>query len=855
MQSPAKKRQRLLSFWMDGPQAASQKPATSSPARTPRPTPPPSPLPRAAPATPTGAQRRRIEVIEAKRAQAQAVRAQKDTLSRNLDALNALLNGGSAPAPAPQLFGLDTPVARRQPQLAGGAAGRWSFGEGQATCDSDGAAAQSAGPAAPAARGDGAAGNLDPRCVRIVVSSVAREGEGIARVVGKDVKTGDAVDVVLTGCWADVSIEQGDVAQIVCAPRTKAATAALRKPVSQLGSSAIEVSQSGDNLFILNPDVLVSPTLLGSCFQCTRKTILQEKFKGGETNRHALMGNLAHDVFEDALSSGEFTRQRMTSSIQRVIAKRIPHLWSVGDSDVGAAVALTRMIDPVLKWSSAYFKSGVRPHNVATVVMDPTKERLRRLVVDLEPPKFQSVEASQEESLFKAQSSQTYSQGRGAAVDIRKLNDDQKTVITRVLESQDYTLVLGMPGTGKSTTISLLIQALVLNKKSVLVCSHTHNAVDSVLRKLMTLGVDFVRLARPDQVDPSLAPYTIEGNPGILTVAALEKLLESRKVIGATCLSSKNPVLQKMHFDYCIVDEASQIPQPICFGSLLLADRFVLVGDHQQLPPLVRSDDAKRLGMDVSLFRALSDAHPAAVVELQLQYRMCGDIMLLANELVYSHRLRCDQRVSGQELAMSPEPHSAPLLRALGCPWLLEALDKRRKVVLLDTDGVPGLENRSAESPYNDTEAMIVACLVAGLAECGVFGERIGVITPYRRQIKALRGFVAPVASDTMCPEVHTVDRFQGKDRDCIIVSLVRSNADGNVGDLLRDWRRTNVAFTRARSKLIVVGSARTLCADQMLQKFVQMSQSRMWVVRLPPGAQAVYESLLERLQHRPRPC
>ncbi|KAL6069587.1 Tripartite DNA replication factor [Balamuthia mandrillaris] len=454
------------------------------------------------------------------------------------------------------------------------------------------------------------------------------------------------------------------------------------------------------------------------------------------------------------------------------------------------------------------------------------------------------------------------------------LNVDQKKAIKKVLSAQDYALILGMPGTGKTTTIAHIVKSLVACGKSVLITSYTHTAVDNLLAKLENMGVDFLRLGRPEQVSSALRKYTLYGysdETGSSTpakqaksVEELERLFNEKQVVGSTCLGITHSLFRKRKFDYCIVDEASQLTQPVCLGPLRFADVFVLVGDHYQLPPLVRNSDAKEEGLGVSLFKHLSEKYPNAVVNLQYQYRMNADIMCLCNELIYNHQLKCGTMfVANSSLAAKmpfysslPPPKQKKGHTVPGSSqqyqqqqhWLSSVLDPLRRVIFLNTDDVPapegvrGLENIPILS--NKVEARLVYLLTDALLFCGVPPEDIGIISPYRSQLKTIRSLLQKInARVNNAIEMHTVDKFQGRDKDCVVISLVRSNEEKNVGELLRDWRRVNVAFTRAKKKLIIVGSLNTLKSNHLFDIFLKIMAEKDWIFNLPGGAHTYYST------------
>ncbi|CAM9911505.1 unnamed protein product [Pylaiella littoralis] len=231
------------------------------------------------------------------------------------------------------------------------------------------------------------------------------------------------------------------------------------------------------------------------------------------------------------------------------------------------------------------------------------------------------------------------------------LNEDQRAAVRKLVTAKDYALLLGMPGTGKTWTIAFAVRVLLARGASVLITSYTHSAVDNLLLKLIEKGVPCLRVGNPSSVHPGVRSHCINYDGAAETTAAYSELVNSARVVGCTCLGVKHPLFSHRRFDYCVVDEAGQISQPVVLAPLRCADVFVLVGDHYQLPPLATSSEAFEAGMSESLFRRLCEAHPASLQQLSYQYRMNGDVMTLCNELTYSGRLRCgNPRVEGQRL-------------------------------------------------------------------------------------------------------------------------------------------------------------------------------------------------------------
>lgn len=469
----------------------------------------------------------------------------------------------------------------------------------------------------------------------------------------------------------------------------------------------------------------------------------------------------------------------------------------------------------------------------------PSASKVRQLIVDLVPPTFKNM-ATQ------------YSVSGGES-----LNIDQRRAIEKVMSAKDYALVLGMPGTGKTTTIAHIIRALVSQGKTVLLTSHTHTAVDNILLKLKSDKTPILRLGAPAKVHPEVQDFVKLAGQPMKSFDEIKDAWHGTPIVATTCLGINHPVFLERSFDYCIVDEASQITLPICAGPIRMANTFVLVGDHNQLPPVVKNEEARAGGLDVSLFKLLSDSHPQSVVNLEHQYRMCEDIMTLSNTLIYDGRLRCGtdslrrkkmdipdigalrlRHYDSSSLARPETPRSFCMgPSAPGC-WLNQLLDPEARVQFINTDTLLPKVREEAQGKriVNSAEVRLVSQLVESLLTVGVAPDEIGVMTHYRAQLfmlkERLRGHVGV--------EMHTTDRFQGRDKEAIVLSLVRSNDACNIGDLLKDWRRINVAFTRAKTKLLVVGSMSTLKNsgdDSMLSRFIELMEERNWIYNLPADA------------------
>lgn len=275
--------------------------------------------------------------------------------------------------------------------------------------------------------------------------------------------------------------------------------------------------------------------------------------------------------------------------------------------------------------------------SLASMFYSTSNPRPRELIVDLKKPTYGNVDVT------SGQHSKIY----------KGLNEDQRNAVNRVINTNEYALILGMPGTGKTTTVAATIKELINRGKSVLLASYTHSAVDTILRKLDTSGIDILRLGQRNKINKDVLNFARTVDERAESLEELDDLFLNSQVVATTCLGVNHPLFTKRRFDYCIVDEASQITLPVCLGPIRFSDKFILVGDHYQLPPLVRNDFARKNGLAVSLFRRLCEHHPESVVHLAHQYRMAEDIMYLSNELVYEKKLVCgNESVAVQKLEL-----------------------------------------------------------------------------------------------------------------------------------------------------------------------------------------------------------
>ncbi|XP_047338486.1 DNA replication ATP-dependent helicase/nuclease JHS1 isoform X2 [Impatiens glandulifera] len=419
--------------------------------------------------------------------------------------------------------------------------------------------------------------------------------------------------------------------------------------------------------------------------------------------------------------------------------------------------------------------SIMRFNLIQLFLQDEHKSHLRKMIVDLEAPKFDGGSVLSQDPAI----SYIWSE--------KGLNNDQRRAIVKILTAKDYALILGMPGTGKTSTMVHAVKALLMRGASILLTSYTNSAVDNLLVKLKAQGIDFIRIGRTDAVHEEVRSHCLS-EVTINSVEDLKQRLEQIRVVAVTCLGITNPLLAKKRFDVCIMDEAGQTTLPVALGPLMYASKFVLVGDHYQLPPLVKSTEARENGMIDSLFCRLSEAHPQAISALQSQYRMSAGIMELSNTLIYGDRLRC----GSSEIETAKLQYKSSKYSTL---WLKEVLNPNRPVIFINTDMLPALEVKDGKTVNNPIEACIVVEITGELVNKGVEEDHIGIITPYNSQANLISSTLS------MSVEVHTIDKYQGRDKDCIVISFVRSSEGprNNISSLLGDWHRINVALTRAK--------------------------------------------------------
>ena len=370
-------------------------------------------------------------------------------------------------------------------------------------------------------------------------------------------------------------------------------------------------------------------------------------------------------------------------------------------------------------------------------------------------------------------------------------NEAQNEAVRLAVDADDFALVHGPPGTGKTYTIARIVRALVADGERVLLSAFTNRAVDNALEALRDQGFEeAIRVGTENGIREDMLDLHLKttGDPN---GRAAE--LTNAPVVAATTSSCGSRVMREQSFDVALVDEASQLTEPGTLAAVNRADRFVLVGDHEQLPPVVRAEN----DLQRSLFERLIDAAPEASVMLDRQYRMSQRIQAFSSAEFYDGALRpATGDVAAQRLSDLGVDESA-LPAALRDP-----------VAFVDPGG-------SRVGNTNPVEADRVAELVEAFVAAGVDPDDVGVIAPFRAQ-------VAEISKRTDVT-VDTVDRFQGSSKEVVIVSFV---ATGTLdGPLFEDYRRINVALTRAKKSLVLVGDADALASDPFYARMLDWAR------------------------------
>jgi superfamily I DNA and/or RNA helicase len=436
------------------------------------------------------------------------------------------------------------------------------------------------------------------------------------------------------------------------------------------------------------------------------------------------------------------------------------------------------------------------------------------------------------------------------------LNATQEEAVNKVLHAKDVAIVHGPPGTGKTTTLVEAVYETLHRENQVLVCAQSNMAVDWISEKLVDRGVSVLRIGNPSRVNDKMLSFTyerrFESHPDYpqlwsirkairelyarsrkgaereavrqkinslkdrateLEIRINESLFSEARVIACTLVGSANRLLTGQKFGTLFIDEAAQALEAACWIPIRKADRVILAGDHCQLPPTVKAPEALCAGLGHTLMQTIVKNKPDTVSLLKLQYRMNDEIMRFSSEWFYGGMLQSAPEVKYRSI-----------------------LDFDTPIEWVNTEGLDCNEEFIGENygRINKSEAELsIEQLKGYITKIGrerFLDERIdvGMISPYKAQVQYLRRLVRNDAffkPYRQAITINTVDGFQGQERDVILISLVRANEEGQIG-FLNDLRRMNVAITRARMKLIILGDASTLTRHAFYKKLYTYIES-----------------------------
>ncbi|GFQ74029.1 hypothetical protein TNCT_473341 [Trichonephila clavata] len=512
------------------------------------------------------------------------------------------------------------------------------------------------------------------------------------------------------------------------------------------------------------------------------------------------------------LKTGDYIAVSKQGSIDEV-AITMGYIVKILEESV--TIISDRDFSKVSKYEDYIFRIDKQISNSATACIrnnlmclmnnDSEALELRKFVIDKHPPSF-----------AKSLPKDVVLNGRPI---LKELNKVQQRVVLKALMSQDYLIIKGMPGTGKTSTIVALVRLLSSMGNSVLLTSYTHSAIDNILLKLKD-HMSFVRIGQEGRIHPNLKEFSFENwTKDFSTVNQFKTFMNEQMVVATTCLGINHAIFKVRKFDICIVDEASQINQIACLGPLFHAKKFILVGDDKQLPPLVVNEKAREKGMQESLLQRLCNADNS--IELVIQYRMNKEIMRFCNELTYNGALQCGSETVAQsvlKLDISSIRNSTP-------GWVLQALqvDLQKSVIFINTEKVNSFSS-GMSLDKNEFESEIVVTILQTLSKLKVAECDIGIITPYRRQVDLIATKLKHISMNEI--EVNTVDQYQGRDKSVIIISCVKCNKSttdcDKKGVIINEERRLNVAISRAKRKLIIIGCKSSLIMYKPFEKLIK---------------------------------
>ena len=443
------------------------------------------------------------------------------------------------------------------------------------------------------------------------------------------------------------------------------------------------------------------------------------------------------------------------------------------------------------------------------------------------------------------------------------LNQTQEDAVNMVLRAKDVAIVHGPPGTGKTTTLVEAIRETLMRESQVLVCAQSNMAVDWISEKLVDRGINVLRIGNPTRVNDKMLSFTYErrfeahpdyphlwairkairelrahrkrgdekfhqkleslkGRATELEIRINNELFGEARVIACTLVGAANRLLDGQKYGTLFIDEAAQALEAACWIPIRRVSRVILAGDHCQLPPTVKSIAALKAGLGKTLMERIVEMKPEVVTLLKMQYRMNDDIMRFSSNYFYDGQVESAPNVKYRgildlDVAMewvNPSENSESL----------ESSEESFKETFIG-ESFGRINKDEAELTLNTLQQYFER-----IGKQRLLDERIdvGIISPYRAQVQYLRRllmkreFFKPFRRQI---SINTVDGFQGQERDIIVLSMVRSNDDGQIG-FLRDLRRMNVAITRARMKVIILGDVATLTRHPFYRQLWQYIQS-----------------------------
>ena len=458
------------------------------------------------------------------------------------------------------------------------------------------------------------------------------------------------------------------------------------------------------------------------------------------------------------------------------------------------------------------------------------------------------------------------------------LNPTQERAVNEVLWAKDVAIVHGPPGTGKTTTLVEAINETLMRESQVLVCAQSNMAVDWISEKLVDRGINVLRIGNPTRVNDKMLGFTYERRfeshadyPQLWAIRkAIRELRKNRKkgsenyhqkmdrlksraaeielrinaelfgearVIACTLVGSAHHLLEGMKFGTLFIDEAAQALEAACWIPMRRASRVILAGDHCQLPPTVKSIAALRAGLGKTLMERIAENKPEVVTLLKIQYRMNDEIMRFSSDWFYGGKVESAPQIKYRSILDYDHPIT----------WI-DTSNEENQITIegedapedsVSTSSSVSAANQNSDLNFkeqfvgesfgriNKAEAELTLLTLAEyftkIGKQRVLEERIdvGIISPYRAQVQYLKKLIKKY--EFFKPyrrliSVNTVDGFQGQERDVILISLVRSNDEGQIG-FLKDLRRMNVAMTRARMKLIILGNKDTMTKHPFYKK------------------------------------